>query len=208
METSRSRYDFVPRLLQRIFTWGLLWSVLFFVFWYVGGIHLWAWCVGLLIKILTVFQVPLEYSVEQGALMFPIRLAGNPSVEVGYFANQWNLAIAEVILLITLWWDKKQTYKVRFILLCILGLMLYQVFAVTLNISVQALGPNLPNRLGILWEYQNSTFYLVLRKVQLFETFIGRYWAGFPVFGISLLLNNVFLKKSEKKRKKSLTRSR
>jgi len=203
MTTSANRYDFVPVLLKRLFTWGILSSALFFGVWYFGGIHVWGYVVNFLIQLVSFFQVNSFYNLDQEAVVFLISLNDSPPVEVGYFANQWNLAICEVILLLSLWWDGKKPKKGILIAACIGLLLIYQVFQVFLHISVQAMGPDLPNQLGFMWEYDGNVLYLALRKLQLFETFIARYWAGFPIFGVAVLIRLWSLGRSTKKKKKT-----
>ena len=207
MDETVSRYEFVPKILKRLFTWGMLWSSLFFGMWYFGGMHGWAVFITFLAKLFTLFQIPISYNFDQGAIVFMVKVGMAPPVEVGYFANQWNLGMAEVVLLLSLWWSKNKEKKTSMLVLCFLVLAAYQLLAVGLHICNQAMGPDLPNRLGVMWDYEGNFIYLVLRKAQLFDTFIGRYWVGFPVFSIAWLYHFSILQKSSKKKGKIKKRS-
>jgi len=191
MDQINNRYGFVPTLLKKLFTWGLGVSGLFFVLWYLGGVHVWGFLVSILLKILVLFQMPISYQVDQGAILFVIQISDAGPAEVGYFANQWNLGIAEVLLMFCLWLPGQKEKRFGFILTCFAALIAYQVFAVFLNMSVQALGPDLPNKFGIMWEHDGSLIYKSLRKMQLFDTFILRYWVGFPAYGLGFAIFNL-----------------
>ncbi|PIE02481.1 MAG: hypothetical protein CSA81_06590 [Acidobacteria bacterium] len=201
------RYDFVPRMLKSLFTWGLGVSAVFFIFWYYGGMHVWGFFMSMLLKVLVLFQVPISYETTEGAIVFAIQSGGPSGVQIGYYVNQWNLAIAEVFIMFCLWLPDRKKDALRFIAICLGILICYQMVAVFLNIGVQALGPDVANKMGVMWDYEDSLLFVVLKKCQLFDTFIARYWVGFPVYGLAVFIHLFVLSRlGVSKKKDSLSK--
>ena len=71
----------------------------------------------------------------------------------------------------------------------VLILLGYQAIAFLAHCHAVEIGPDFANSQHIMWE--SSWWYVFMKNVAAFQTFILRYWAGFPVFALALLANTL-----------------
>ncbi len=193
-------YAHLPQLIRRLFTYGLGSAVLFFVFWYMGGHNLWGHFLGVCLK-LTAFFYDLRFqpgTAESASILHHMVIEGGPpaGIDLEFKINLLSAHMVEVITLLAMWpsANKKEFFRLAF--WCLACTVLYQTFNVLVQLHVQEIGPKLATRFEVMWEWDGSWWYALVKKVSNFDKFILRYWAGFPIFLCALVLNYFTTKKS------------
>ena len=184
-------YSQLPRLLKRLFTWGLAAATLFLVLWYFGGLNVWGYLLTPIVKISNGWG-PIHFQpgdMSSAQIIYSLALDG-ASADLSFPVNQLNSSLVEVITLLGIWpyRDAKSLLKLAF--WCLLITLAYHCFMVNIQFLETRLGPDLANRRGVFWEETIS--YQFIHKIAAFDKFILRFWAGFPIFAIGLSANYFF----------------
>jgi len=199
--TRRDYYDALPRMIVKLFTFGLGSAALFLFLWYMGGYHLWGWILDGVLKV-GAFGMDIQY--EAGDFVYYVDLGNGLVSEPAFPINPLNLAIVEVITLLACWPHKSAKSAFKIAGWSLLFLLVYQMMGIVLQFLNIEMGPDLANRHQILWQWESSWVYPIINKLAAFDKFVVRYWAGFPVFGTAFFVDAFLAQKtplSGKKRK-------
>ena len=179
-------YEQIPKIMKRLFTFGLGSACLFVFFWYMGGHNFYGHFLGFVFKLLSPFvDVYYESGTSSGASLFR-RFTSDTgrTQEVGYLINQLNSNLIIIVTLLGTWIHKDWKSFLKLSLWCLLFTLCYQVFSLSLQTYHTRIGPDFASRMGAYWE--ETTWFLMVDKVAAFDKFILRYFASFPVFLASL----------------------
>lgn len=201
--SSRYSSEFLMRSLKRLYLYGIPASILFWLLWYKGFAALYAQLLVGLAKALTLGKIDLRYAPETQEIVLPFLLEmtakGAKYADIGYVVNQWNHSFTAVLLLVVVFWRPKPFRgNLRLAFLTFVLLMSYHLMAMGLTLWEEYLGPNLPNRYQIMWEHRDVWYYPLIAKGAAFNTLVGRYWAGFPVYGLAFLFDWFFFRQRNK----------
>lgn len=199
-------YDQLPRLLKRLFTWGMLAAVVFLLIWYNGGINVYGYFLAPIANLLIPFaQISFESgSTGSAKFIYQITIEGVGQRDLTFSANQLNSSTLEVITLLAMWPKSKWVDFFKLAGWCFLFLIFYHAFQIFIQCYNYQIGPELANSLNVFWE--PSGWKSLVRNVSKFDLFILRFWAGFPVFGLGLVAHYFLsskLSRSGKKNKNS-----
>ena len=184
-------YQHLPLLIKRLFTWGLLASTLFLSFWYFGGLNLWGPFVSVPLK-MAWFLGDIQFqsgSTESAALLMDVVLEHGGSAQLKFPINLLNMSVVEVITLLALLPRDNWKSFFRLAAWCFLFTWMYHCFHASLQLYQMKIGPDLAGQVGMFWE--PTTWYTIVENIAAFDTFILRYWAGFPIFGLALLVDHL-----------------
>ena len=183
-------YDQLPLLLKRLFTWGLLAAVVFILIWYNGGINIYSYFLAPVSNLLIpIAQIGFEPGTTGSAqFIYKINIEGVGSRELTFAANQLNSSMLEVITLLAMWPRGKWGDFIKLAAWCFLFLVFYHSFQIFIQCYNYQIGSELANSLNLFWEPSN--WKTLVRNVSKFDLFILRFWAGFPVFGLSLVAHH------------------
>lgn len=190
----------IPRLLRRLFTWGVAASVLFLLIWYHGGQIIWGHYMDLVLNVLA-FPMDLTFDAQAQGFAYTVEWGLGLQNELFFPTNLFNLSLVELVMLLAVWPHANRKQAFQLIAWSLLFITLYHAFNTVVQLQTIRWGPELAARHGMMWE--SSWTYAVLHKVAAFDKFILRYWGGFPVFGLALLAQAWVQSRSSSNRPKS-----
>ena len=181
-------------ILIRLGLFGLPAGMLAAYLWYVGGAAWWGSFLLIPARIL-IFWTEITFDGREFTYAVPLELGGTSALV--YQINQLNLTFLEIVTLFAAW--RHTSAKAAFKLLgwCVLWLVLYHVFSLFIQCYSLEIGPDFANQQHIMWE--SSWWFRVIKNVAAFDKFLLRFWAGFPVFGLALVLSLFTFKAKRKK---------
>ena len=168
----------MPRIIRRLFTFGLLAAAIFLAFWYLGGgYNIWG-------HFLTVVLFPfgidfLEGSTRAAVLVIDVEMGGK-TMQPSYFINQLNSNMVMLVTLLATWIRTDWRSYLKLCGWCLVFLLLYQAFSVLLQFQYARVGHQMADRAGIFWE--ETTWYLIVSKLASFDKMLMRYFMWIPVF--------------------------
>ncbi|MCB1052496.1 MAG: hypothetical protein H6510_11030 [Acidobacteria bacterium] len=184
-------YAKTPQILRNILVRALPSVVVYYLLWYKAGLmNLWGYWLGFLFKGLR-WLMPIHY--EPTAFFGTIRLPGGRISEIGWNGNQLNITIAIIITLFAILPHPNPKKALRFVGWILVVLTCWQLFEIWFQLYHLSISDDFANRQKIFWE--PSVYFSVIHWFANFDTMILRYWMGFGVFGMALLLNNIVGKK-------------
>lgn len=191
-------YAQLPKLMKRLFTWGVGAAALFLLLWYRAGFHnLWGYTLDFFLNFLApIMDIHYEAgTVKRAAFISSVAIEGK-NIELNFLANPLNTVLVEVVTLIGLWPHQKWGKTFRLIGFCFLFTILYQSFNVGIQLYANEIGPSLANRLELY--YEPTWWHTFIAKLASFDKLILRFWAGFPIFLCALMANFLFEAKFQK----------
>ena len=183
-------YNQLPRLLRRLFTWGLLAAIVFLIVWYNGGINVYGYFLRPFSDLL-VFNAHIGFepgSTSTAQFLYQIQIEGAGSRELTFAINQFNSSMLEMVTLLAMWPRKNWKDFGILLLWCLFFLILYHTFQMFIQCYNYQIGSDLANSLNMFWE--PSGWKTFIKNVSKFDLFILRFWAGFPVFGMGLIAHH------------------
>lgn len=175
----------LPRLLKRLFTFGLLSAAIFLAFWYGGGLNLW----GALLEIAFIPLMDVTFepgNFREAAFLLNVPLESGGMSQLTFPANQLNSSLVTVVTLLAMWPHRDLKAGLKLTGWCLLFILLYHLFQISIQLYQVRIGPDFANQQKIFWE--SSTWYLLIENIAAFDKFILRYWGGFPAFGMGWLV--------------------
>lgn len=198
--TREEFYSRLPQLLKRLFIFGVPAAILYILVWYLGGRNIYGHLLAALFSPISPLG-NIDFSsgnATTAQLIYTVTMEGGMQADLTFPINQLNSSMIEVVTLVAFWPYRKSADFFKLAAWSLLFLVVYHFCLIHLQFYSIEIGPKLANDFNLFWE--KSNWYIFIKNLSAFDKFIGRYWAGFPIFGIALLCNHLFTKKAEEKK--------
>jgi len=179
--------EFLPKLIRRMAFVGLPSSVAFLLLWYRLDMYvLYGHFLDLLFSLTSsLFKITFEAGDSlDGAAFFYTVVVDGVSSDIGYKLNNHSPNMVVLVLLVMGWPHKDKQAFFKLALLSFLLLVFYQMLSTWTQVYYTRISPGFADRNKLFW--QPSLWHSLLNRVVGFDKFILRYYAAFPIFGLSL----------------------
>ena len=135
--------------------------------------------------------------VDRVNLVYRATLDNGARPTINFSVNQLNTSIVEIITMLAIWPHQSVARFFRLAGICFVLALFCHCGEFFIQSYYGLIGPDVANKLGIL--YERPPHYTLVKYLSHFDKFIFRFWSGFPIFGLGLVITFFLDRRAEQK---------